>query len=62
MKSQGKEENEKTWVKPWLKNRLESGAYYAILNDLKLHDCESFRRYPRMNTHMFEVCKLRKSR
>ena len=52
-----KRKKRKMWVKPWLENRLESGAYYAILIELKLHDFESFRRYLRMNTHTFEVGK-----
>ena len=50
-----KPRNRKTWVRSWLKNRLDSGAYHAILNELKLHDFESFRRYLRMNTDTFEV-------
>ena len=47
-----------TWVKGWLKTRAEKGAYNTILNELKLSDFESFRRYLRMNTETFEVRNL----
>ena len=40
----------RVWVKKWLLDRNTKGAYASIMNDLRLHDQESFRKYLRMNT------------
>ena len=31
------------WVHPWIRNRDSKGAYYSIINDLRLMDKEDFR-------------------
>ena len=52
------------WVKLWLSNRSQKGAYNNILAELRLQDAENYRRYLRMNTETFEVyfsLALRKS-
>ena len=41
------------WVKDWLRKRDERGAYNNILNELKLNDSESYRKYIRMSTTTF---------
>ena len=33
------------WVRPWIRYRDSKGAYYSIINDLKLTDKEDFRNY-----------------
>ena len=45
----------KYWVKEWLQNPEESGAYVQILQELKLQDAEHFRKYLPMNTDVYEV-------
>ena len=48
----------KVWVKEWLRKREEAGAYNSIMNELKLTDQFSYRRYIRMDVHVFEVIEL----
>ena len=48
----------KVWVKEWLRKREDSGAYHAIMNELKLTDQFAYRRYIRMDVHVFEVIEL----
>ena len=43
----------RVWVKDWLKARHEKGAYNAILNELKLNDFESVRRF---NSFLIDPC------
>ena len=31
------------WVHPWIRKRDSKGAYYSIINDLRLMDKECFR-------------------
>lgn len=50
-----KRRNRSVWVKKWLLDRNEKGVYYSLLNELKLTDLESFRKYLRMNTATFQV-------
>lgn len=45
----------KVWVKGWLLKRDEKGAYNNIMNELRLTDAESFRKYLRINTATFQV-------
>ena len=49
-----KHRKRKVWVKDLLLQRDEKGAYNNILNELRLRDFESFRKYLRMNTATFE--------
>ena len=42
------------WVKPWLAARDARGCYNQILEELRLQDTESYRRYLRMNVDTFE--------
>ena len=32
------------WVRPWTRKRDSKGAYYSIINDLRLTDKEDFRK------------------
>ena len=34
----------KQWVLPWIRKRDSKGAYYSIINDLRLTDKEDFRK------------------
>ena len=43
------------WVKEWLNRRNSLSAYQTILSELRLNDRESFRRYLRMNTEVYEL-------
>ena len=43
-----------TWMKTWLARRNEKGVYNNLINEMRLEDAESFRRYLRMNTESFE--------
>ena len=44
----------KVWMKSWLINRDTKSAYNTILQEFRLDDRESFRRYLRMNTGTFD--------
>ena len=46
----------KFWVKEWFLRREERGAHSMIMQELRLQDAESFRKYLRMNTTVYEVC------
>ena len=41
------------WVKPCLAHRKANGIYSNLINELRLHDEEEFRRYMRMSTDTF---------
>ena len=43
----------KFWVKEWFLRREERGAYSMIMQELRLQDAESFRKYLRMNTTVY---------
>ena len=43
------------WVKEWLNRRNSLSPYQTILSELRLNDRESFRRYLRMNTEVYEL-------
>lgn len=47
----------KIWMKKWLTTRSREGAYATILNDLRIQDPQSFRKYLRMNEETFQVRK-----
>ena len=51
-----KRRKRQVWVKEWLRQREERGAYNMIMQELKLQDAESFRKYLRMNSTVYEVC------
>ena len=53
-----KRQQRETWVKEWFLRREERGAYNMIMQELRLQDAESFRKYLRMNTTVYEVCFL----
>ena len=53
-----KRRQRKVWVKEWFLRREERGAYNMIMQELRLQDAESFRKYLRMNTTVYEVCFL----
>ena len=36
---------QRQWVCPWIRKRDNKGAYYSIINDLRLTDKEDFRKY-----------------
>ena len=47
------------WVKSWLAERDDKGAYNNILAELQLHDRENYRRFLRMDSTTFgELVKL----
>ena len=46
---------QRQWVRPSIRKTEGKGAYYSIINDLKLTDKEDFRKYLRMNTSTFQV-------
>ena len=45
----------KYWVRDYFRERDQYGAYKLTLEELRLNDPSSFRRYLRMNTHVYEV-------
>ena len=45
----------KYWVRDYFRERDQYGAYKLTLEELHLNDPFSFRRYVRMNTHVYEV-------
>ena len=53
-----KRRQRKVRVKEWFLRREERGAYNMIMQELRLQDAESFRKYLRMNTTAYEVCFL----
>ena len=44
----------KIWVRPWLSNRRNSGAFHVLFSDLKL-DNQAFKEYLRLDKTQFEV-------
>ena len=47
------------WVRPWLLQREERGAYYNIMADLYATDIPGFTNYMRMTPEFFEMIKTR---
>ena len=43
------------WVRPSIRKSDSKGAYYSIINDLRLTDKEDFRKYLRINTSTIQV-------
>ena len=50
-----KRRKRRIWVKTWLSRRDEKGVYNNLLQEMRLEDSESYRRYLRMNTETFET-------
>lgn len=50
-----KQRKRNLWQKSWIARRNERGAYHALVQELRLEDEESYRRYLRMDTSTFEV-------
>ena len=50
-----KKRKKKYWVKDYFRERDQYGAYKLTLEELRLNDLFSFRRYLRMNIHVYEV-------
>ena len=44
------------WIRTWLARRDERGVYNNLIQEMRLEDRESFRRYLRMNTQLLNVC------
>ena len=42
------------WVRTWLARREEKGVYNNLMQEMRLEDAESFRRFLRMNTATFD--------
>ena len=57
-KEKRRRRNKKIWVKKWLAARDDKDAYNNIIQELRLDDVESYRRYLRMNTETFEELLL----
>ena len=53
-----KSRNQKTWIKDWLRERDTKGVYANILQELRLNNHESFRKYLRMNPGTFQVALI----
>ena len=47
------------WVRPWLLQREERGAYHNIMADLYATDIPGFTNYMRMTPEFFEMMKTR---
>ena len=47
------------WVRPWLLQREERGAYHNIMAELYVTDIPGFTNYMRMTTEFFEMIKTR---
>ena len=47
------------WVRPWLLQREERGAYHNIMADLYATDIPRFTNYMRMTPELFEMIKTR---
>ncbi|CAM1308213.1 Uncharacterised protein r2_g1811 [Pycnogonum litorale] len=45
--------NRRWWVRPWKADRKSSGAYHHLMNDMRLTDIDSWRRYIRMDHDQF---------
>ena len=48
------EVNTKTWVRPWIYNRQNAGAFHTLFNELKL-DNQAFKEYLRLDKTQFET-------
>ena len=49
-----KRKERSVWVRNWLARREEKRVYNNLIQEMRLEDSESFRRYLRMNTATFE--------
>ena len=47
------------WVRPWLLQREERGAYHNIMDELYATDIPGFTNYMRMTPEFFEITKTR---
>ncbi|XP_057313125.1 uncharacterized protein LOC130654534 [Hydractinia symbiolongicarpus] len=43
------------WVKEWMKKRKSIGVYDNLVQELRLYDEESFRKYLRMSPDIYEL-------
>ena len=49
------------WVHPWIRKRDSKGAYYSIINGLRLMYKGDFRKYLRINTFLLRVTIVQKA-
>ena len=47
------------WVRPWIMQREDKGAYHNLLNELYNTDILGFTNFIRMTPEFFEVIKAR---
>ena len=52
-KQRQKKRNRKVWVRNWIKNRDQFGAYHQLMQELTL-DVSSYRSFVRINASQFE--------
>ena len=45
----------KVWVREWIKNRPQLGAYHQLLQELKVTDTQGYRNFLRMDPTTFEL-------
>ena len=45
----------RAWVRNWLANRKQRGAYSQLISELTVDDAHGYRRYLRMDVTPFEV-------
>ena len=46
--------NRTIWVREWVKNRKDQGAYHQLLQELRLTDTSSYRNFLRMDDPTFD--------
>ena len=55
LKKKRQRKRRSSWVKEWLNRCNSLSPYQTILSELRLNDRESFRRYLRVNTEVYEL-------
>ena len=52
---QRRRRNRSVWVREWIKNRPQLGAYHELVQELKLSDIQGYRNFLRMDPATFEL-------
>jgi len=52
---QRKKRNRQIWTRSWIGCRLNHGAYYALIQELRLSDVEAYRNFLRMDSVSFDI-------
>ena len=55
MRRRNKRRKRRLWVREWIRNRPQLGAYHQLVQELRLSDPQSFHNFLRMDLSTFEL-------